>query len=169
MKRSLVVLLAYGLWATVPLTLAVGCGGDDSADDDDHGEHDDHGDDHGHDGDAAPHDHEDADVDTPSGAKCPDGATLTYENFGKKFFADYCLSCHSSKVTGTARNGAPPDHNFDDLDHIALLTKHIDEMAAIGPTSPDASKRKMPPAGKKKPSDEDRTKLGQWIACEIPE
>lgn len=165
MKRSLVVLLAYGLWATVPMTLAVGCGGDDSADsdhDDDHG--DDHDDDHGGEG----HDHLKTDVDTPSGAKCPDGSDLTYESFGKKFFADYCLSCHSSKVTGDKRNGAPADHNFDDLEHIELLTKHIDEMAAIGPTSPDASKRKMPPSGKK-PTDEERTKLGQWIACGVPE
>jgi cytochrome c5 len=113
------------------------------------------GDSHDHDDD---HD-ESAAVGEATGATCDD--TLTYDNFGKEFFASYCLSCHSSKLSGaTARSGAPSDHNFDTLQGIQANIDHIDETTAAGPSATNTA---MPPGGG--PTLEERTKLGQWLAC----
>jgi hypothetical protein len=146
MNRA-VTIFAASLWL-FPIVLGVGCG-DDSDDD--------HGDDHGDGGD---HDH-DAPVGPDSGATCPDGSTLTYDNFGSKFFSSYCLRCHSEKVKGDARMGAPADHNFDSLAEIDLLSMHIDQKAASGPAHTNDA---MPPSNPK-PSLDDRKKLGEWLAC----
>jgi uncharacterized membrane protein len=140
-------LLALLCLAVLPLTVA--CKGDDD------------GDEHGHDEDAA-HD-EDAEVGVPSGATCPDDAgVLTYEDFGKPFVEAYCTRCHSSELEGAARNNAPPGHDFDSLAGILLVGEHIDQMAAFGP---DSMNDDMPPSGLK-PTNEEREKLGQWLACE---
>lgn len=144
MNRAVAIRFAVSLWV-LPLALGVGCGGDDD------GGHDD--------------DHGEENVGPDSGATCPDNSTLTYENFGKEFFSSYCLRCHSSSVTGEKRMGAPPDHNFDKLSEIDLLKKHIDQMAASGPAHTNET---MPPSNPK-PSKEEREKLGEWIACEVPE
>jgi uncharacterized membrane protein len=98
---------------------------------------------------------------TPSGAAC-NGSTLTYENFGQMFMEAYCTRCHSSELTGEARNCAPSDHNFDTLDEIVLYRDHIDEAAAAGP---DSVNEAMPPSGAK-PTSEERQNLGIWLACE---
>jgi cytochrome c5 len=101
-----------------------------------------------------------------TGATCPADNKLTYDNFGKGFIATYCLTCHSTSVTGDKRNGAPPDHNFDKLSDVDLLSMHIDEYAGSGPASTNTH---MPPKGSKAPSDDERAKLSQWIACKVPE
>ena len=145
MSRILSVMLASGLMVLA----GAACG-------------DDHGDDHHH-GDAGPHDHEP--VGPSSGADCPSGSTVTYENFGEQFFESYCLRCHSSKVSGNARMGAPDDHNFDTLGEIELLSEHIDQLAAFGSESEN---EEMPP-GNPLPSDDQRLKLGEWIACGLKE
>lgn len=98
-----------------------------------------------------------------SGAVCPDDNSLTYESFGKGFMDKYCVSCHSSSLVGEmARKGAPDEHDFDRLAGIVPLAEHIDQSAAAGP---NASNQKMPPVDPK-PTEEERTKLGQWLACE---
>jgi mono/diheme cytochrome c family protein len=99
-----------------------------------------------------------------SGATCPDNSTLTYDNFGKEFFQSYCLGCHSEDLSGAARGGAPGDHNFDTAELIREQIDHIDETAAAGP---DAVNTFMPPSGKQ-PSEEERKKLGEWLACDAP-
>jgi uncharacterized membrane protein len=98
---------------------------------------------------------------TASGATC-DGSTLTYDNFGRQFMADYCTSCHSSSLEGDARNCAPSDHNFDTLDEILLYWDHIDEAAAAGPDSVNTA---MPPK-EPRPTEQERRDLGTWLACE---
>src|SRR5262245_5504262 len=97
MRRIVSVVMASSLWV-FPVALGVSCG-DDGEDHGDNGDHGDHGGDHGddHSKPAGP----------DSGADCPDNSTLTYKNFGEKFMSTYCLRCHSDKVTGAARNGAP--------------------------------------------------------------
>jgi cytochrome c5 len=111
--------------------------------------------------DAEEHDDEHADDEgTPSGAACD--SSLTYENFGMSFMATYCTSCHSSTLSGVARNGAPDGHDFDSLDGILLVAEHIDENAAFGP---DASNEEMPPSGPA-PTEAEREMLGAWLACE---
>ena len=159
MARSLAMFFACCAAFAMPVTLVAGCS-DDSGD-----EHAGHNDDHDHDdsGDA-PHDHSQP-VGPPSGAKCPSNSTLTYGNFGEAFFKDYCLRCHSEKVKGTARMNAPADHNFDTLEEIELLSMHIDQMAAAGDSHTNET---MPPSNPK-PSLDARKKLGEWIACGVPE
>ena len=132
------------------LISGVGCKDDDEAD------HDDMDDEHG--------EHAEEVVGPMTGATCPANSTLTYDNFGKEFFTKYCTRCHSEKVTGTARNGAPADHNFDTKADIALLWAHIDEMAGSGP---DATNETMPKSDPK-PTKEERQKLSEWLACDAP-
>jgi uncharacterized membrane protein len=101
----------------------------------------------------------------PTGSTCPATQTLTYANFGQAFFANYCQRCHASTVTGAARMGAPSDHTFDMVQDIQLLAEHIDELAAAGP---NAFNTAMPPDGAK-PTDGERNRLGEWLACGAPE
>lgn len=111
------------------------------------------------------HEHDtNAMIGPPTGAQCPSDSTLTYDNFGKQFMQDYCLRCHSTSVAAGDRHDAPPDHNFDTIDDITLLAKHIDEMAGSGP---DNTNETMPPSDPK-PTTEERAKLSQWLACGAP-
>ncbi|HEX5100693.1 MAG TPA: hypothetical protein VFV94_14385, partial [Polyangiaceae bacterium] len=76
----------------------------------------------------------------PTGATCPETSVLTYESFGRAFMSNYCTRCHSSMLSGSARNGAPSDHNFDTLAGIrATPAEHIDEEAAAGPQNVNTS------------------------------
>ncbi len=159
MTRSLAVVFACGLWVAVPVVLAVGCGDDTS---DDHGDPKDHDGEHGDHGDHGDHEHEP--VGPPSEATCPDGSTLTYENFGEEFFTKYCNRCHSKDVKGADRMSAPADHNFDTLEEVELLAQHIDQLAAAG----KVTNTKMP-ISDPKPTLEERKKLGEWIACGLKE
>jgi uncharacterized membrane protein len=77
----------------------------------------------------------------------------------------YCVSCHSSTLSGAERRGAPSDHNFDSLIGIVEELDHIDEDAAAGP---NVVNRVMPPAGLPAPSVAERTLLGEWLACGAP-
>jgi uncharacterized membrane protein len=100
-----------------------------------------------------------------SGATCPTGSTLTYEAFGRAFMEHYCTRCHSSALSGAARNGAPSDHNFDTLAGIkGTAVEHIDEEAAAGP---DRVNTAMPPNGPQ-PTEDERRLLGEWLACGTP-
>jgi len=86
----------------------------------------------------------------PTGATCPTNSTLTYDNFGKAFFAANCLECHASKQTP----------HFNTQEEIQAAKDEIDRAAASGP---DATNTYMPDEGDV--SDADRTKLGEWLAC----
>lgn len=99
-----------------------------------------------------------------SGATCPATQTLTYDNFGKAFMESYCTRCHATTLTGDARQGATADHDFDRIELIRVFSNHIDEMAAAGPASVNTA---MPPSGPT-PSEADRRKLGEWLACGAP-
>ena len=99
---------------------------------------------------------------TPSGATCPPNSTLTYEGFAAPFMEAYCTRCHSSELTGAARNGAPLGHDFDSETAILTFAEHVDEYAAAGP---DSVNTLMPPDGDA-PSEAERQQLGEWLACE---
>ena len=120
---------------------------------------------HAHEGEDAAHDHagsggHDRVIGPMTGTVCPDGGSeLTYENFGKKFMQDYCLSCHS--VDSQDRKGAPGDHNFDTLADVDLMKAHIDQYAGSGP---DATNTMMPKADPK-PTMAERQQLSEWLAC----
>ncbi len=108
---------------------------------------------------------------TPSGALCPAGSPLRYDDgsatvdgtFGKNFFAAHCLDCHSASRVGEDRHGAPADHNFDTVQEIRAMAAHIDGVAAAGPI---AINRLMPPT--RGVSDAERFRLGEWLKCGAP-
>lgn len=113
---------------------------------------------------SSPHEHEKHGAEHASGAVCPAGSTLTYATFGKTFMQSYCTSCHSSTLSGAARNGGPTEHNVDTLDGVRLSMEHIDFHAAAGPL---ATNTEMP-LSDPKPSLAERQQLGEWIACNAP-
>lgn len=89
----------------------------------------------------------------PTGATCPADNALTYDSFGRAFFASYCNRCH----------GTGPD-TFDDVAYVRRDAPNIDRAAAAGP---DAFNTVMPRSGPA-PSANERTELGQWLACGAP-
>jgi len=99
-----------------------------------------------------------------SGAECPDGSTLTYDSFGREFMTDYCTSCHDSALSGTLRNDAPSAYNFDTIEGIRDASDEIDGEAAAGPEHINTA---MPPEDPR-PSEADRYRLGEWLACGAP-
>jgi uncharacterized membrane protein len=101
---------------------------------------------------------------TPSGAVCATDSTLTWDNFGKGFMDSYCIRCHSTKLTGSARQGAPNDHNFDSVELLRDEIDHTDEQAAAGPDSVNTAM----PIGAPTPTEAERRMLGEWLACGAP-
>jgi uncharacterized membrane protein len=89
---------------------------------------------------------------------CPANSTVTYESFGKDFFNTYCQSCHGASVTD--RNGAPDDVFFDSRDDIWEQREQVFAQAADSNTSM--------PIGPHGPTDADRQKLADWLACGAP-
>lgn len=96
---------------------------------------------------------------------CPPASTLTYANFGKPFMEKYCTRCHHSGLEGAARMNAPAFHDFDTLFGIKAVSDHVDQAAAAGPASVNEG---MPPDGPF-PTMMERTQLGEWIACGMPD
>lgn len=100
-----------------------------------------------------------------SGATCPEGSELSYENFGREFFGAHCTLCHSAAISGAMRQ-APLDRNFDDVKMIRALAHQIDQQAGAGPTQQN---QVMPPSGEaSKPTLEQRMQLAEWLACGAP-
>jgi mono/diheme cytochrome c family protein len=90
-----------------------------------------------------------------SGSTCPDGSALTYESFGQDFFMDHCSACHGS-------NG-PERPKLDSLAQIRAHRAQIDQQAAAGPNGVNT---RMPESGSV--SEDERRKLGAWLACGAP-
>ena len=111
----------------------------------------------------------------PTESTCPQGSTLTYDNFGKPFMEKYCVWCHAEALPRSKRNGAPLFHDFDSLQGVLQTPDHIDQQTGIGP---EAENHFMPPdrcpsepggslgVNCAKPTDEERRQLAEWIACE---
>lgn len=100
----------------------------------------------------------------PTGATCPDSNAPTYGSFGKDFFVTYCNECHSSSSTN--RHDAPGDMNFDTEDEIKQHASDIDEEAAFGPKAKNTDMPDLGTAVKTAPTDDERTTLGEFLACE---
>jgi hypothetical protein len=120
-----------------------------------------------------------------TGTVCPPGGTaLRYADFDLELFGDaagttgYCNYCHhSSRTTNEARHGAPP---HADLDLIAVVREHaqlIDALAGKGPTPTTPQMPLLLPAPlpadvpdpQPVPTDEERRRLSEWLACGAPE
>ena len=100
-----------------------------------------------------------------TGAACPPQGAPTYADFGQAFMQQYCLSCHSSSMTGEARAGAPAGVDFDTPEQVRRWAEAIDSHSAVGPGSQNTE---MPPATSPTPSMDERLKLGQWLSCGAP-
>lgn len=78
---------------------------------------------------------------------------------------NYCVSCHSSSLSGSARQSAPSNIDFDSLAAIhASGLALIDEYAASGPSHTNTTMPLTDP----RPSLEERQELGTWLACGAP-
>ena len=91
----------------------------------------------------------------------PDGGAGgdTWTTFAQPFFASYCTRCHSSTLTGAARNGAPDGYNWDDQ---AAVRAHLDAIrTAVGVGN------FMPPSAPLPPCD-DRRRIVRWIDADAP-
>jgi len=102
---------------------------------------------------------------TATGATCPTADAPTAQNFGTAFMQTYCLSCHSASLTGAARQDAPVGVNYDTLEDVRRQSALIDIHAAAGP---NATNTEMPPEGRTQPTQQERERLGQWLACGAP-
>ncbi len=92
-----------------------------------------------------------------TGSTCPQGGTtLTYANFGQTFMQQHCLACHSA--------AGPESPKLDTVEQIRAKAGDIDKSAAAGP---NAVNTYMPESGSV--PEEDRRKLGEWLACGAPE
>lgn len=89
-----------------------------------------------------------------TGSTCPPTQTLTYANFGKPFMDKYCVSCHSG-------DEAP---NLSSQANVQAHREAVDKAAAAGPSAANS----YMPEGGNKPSDDERKKLGEWLACGAP-
>jgi len=90
---------------------------------------------------------------------CPEDNTLSAENFGAPFLLTQCTGCHHSSLPASERAGAPLDTNFDALADVRAHAPRIWARAAD-------SNATMPPLGG--PPQDERTRLGQWLACGAP-
>jgi hypothetical protein len=92
-------------------------------------------------------------------ASCPPGGTtLTYENFGRSFFAAHCNRCHSAPVGD--REGAPEGYVFSTHAEVRAQADRIFARSAGDNVS-------MPP-GPDDPPLEARQSLAVWLACGAP-
>ena len=100
-----------------------------------------------------------------TGSTCPTVDPPTYASFGQAFFARYCLDCHSETRLGTDRQNAPAGIDFDTRSLVRMNTSRIDQQAAFGPAAMNVL---MPPSGfDPLPTEAERVRLGEYIACEI--
>lgn len=99
-----------------------------------------------------------------TGSTCPPADKPDYATFGTAFFSTYCLDCHSQTLSGEDRHDAPVTINFDTRSLVRENTSNIDKQAAWGP---NAHNTLMPPEGEPQPTDAERIRLGEYIACEI--
>lgn len=87
-----------------------------------------------------------------------------WEDFGEPFMQSYCVRCHDGSLSGSARRGAPSDHNFNTVLEVRRELAHIYVQAGAGDTFANTA---MPPDGLA-PSLEERKRLTEWLVCGAP-
>jgi uncharacterized membrane protein len=97
----------------------------------------------------------------PAALATPDGGAGgdTWATFAQGFFASYCTRCHSSTLTGGARNGAPDGYDWDVE---SAVRAHLDVIrSAVGVGN------FMPPSAPL-PACDERRRLVRWIDAAAP-
>ena len=97
-------------------------------------------------------------------AACPPTNAPTYASFGQRFFARYCVGCHSRSAT--SRHGAPLDQNFDTEADVRANATAIDDEAAAGPDATNTDMPDLTGPVHTPPTRAERELLGQFLACE---
>ena len=90
---------------------------------------------------------------------CPENSTLSSENFGAPFMLTHCTGCHHSSLPASERADAPLEMDFDTVADARTHAPRIWARAADHNAT-------MPPLGG--PPPEERTRLGEWLACGAP-
>ncbi len=90
---------------------------------------------------------------------CPPDSPYTVINFGAPFMLTHCTGCHHSSLAMDERAGAPLGVDFDDLAYVR------DQAPQIWARAADQNMT-MPPLGG--PAQDERTRLGEWLACGAP-
>jgi hypothetical protein len=88
-----------------------------------------------------------------------DGGADTFANFASTFFTMYCTRCHGTTVTGSNRNGAPDNYNWDDETSVRAHLSQIRN--AVGVLN-------YMPLSAPFPSCAERERLVQWIDSGAP-
>ena len=96
-----------------------------------------------------------APVTTPDGGAGGD----TWANYAQGFFAMYCTRCHSSTLSGDARNGAPVGYDWDVESAVRARLDFIRTAVGVG--------NFMPPSDPK-PSCDERRRIVRWIDAAAP-
>jgi hypothetical protein len=87
-----------------------------------------------------------------------DCSALTYESFGKKFIATYCIECHSGSSASSALGGVS-------LDSLANVVKNKAYLKKVTAPRPGGIEPRMPKGGNDALTDEERLKFGAWVDC----
>jgi mono/diheme cytochrome c family protein len=91
--------------------------------------------------------------------ECPDNST-PQQLAGRKIVQQRCQICHSSQLSGNARQGAPGNANFDDL---GTTRDKADDMYS------QTESGNMPPAPYNHVSGQDLENMRVWLACGAPD
>ena len=91
----------------------------------------------------------------------PDGGAGgdTWASYAQGFFATYCTRCHSSTLTGAARNGAPDGDDWDVEATVRTLAAQIRDVVGV--------ENFMPPSDPT-PSCDERRRIVRWIDAGTP-
>jgi len=93
---------------------------------------------------------------TLSGADC----SQSVPTYSELTIWPLCTVCHSSSLSGSARQGAPANVNFDSYAAAAR---------AAGEAVTEVSAGRMPPSGETQPASAETAALEQWAQCGTPE
>ena len=105
-----------------------------------------------------------------TGTSCPPGGTAlrftggSPRDFGQAFTSSFCTRCHSTALTGAARNGAPVGANFDDICSIRARVQLMDAYAGSGANGTFS----IMPIGAPTPTAAERAQLSEWLSCGAP-
>jgi uncharacterized membrane protein len=85
---------------------------------------------------------------------CPEGSTVSWTDV-EPLFAEHCISCHSSELSGDDRVEAPENYNYDTM-----------EAAQAHPnwTWAEIKLGHMPPTDPL--SEEEQELVREWLACQ---
>jgi uncharacterized membrane protein len=85
--------------------------------------------------------------------------TVTPQRYSALTIWPLCTACHSSALSGAARNMAPVGTNFD---------TYAAAMSKAGAAASRVNLGQMPPAGSMQPSAEQKAALLAWATCGTP-